>query len=129
MLPRRDASWARRSWVGLRAPVRVGAQPPPPPKSPPRLQFVRPWFVRHQGAIEAQFQRLAEVRTAITTVVGVDPLSLAARPAADAEPGEEAGGAPEDLAAVFAAHGQGSLPTVAPASVAGGGVGGNGKRE
>lgn len=95
---------------------------------PAPTQFVRPWFVRHQGTIEAQFQRLAEVRTAITTVVGVDPLLLASRPvAAEAEAGEEAGGAPEDLAAVFAAHGQGVLPTVATA--AGGSNGGTGKRD
>ena len=90
---------------------------------------MRPWFVRHQGTIEAQFQRLAEVRTAITTVVGVDPLLLATRPVAEAEAGEEAGGAP-DLADVFAVHGQGGvLPTVATASAAGGSNGGTGKRD
>ena len=100
-------------------------------------QFVRPWFVRHQGAIEAQFNRLAEVRTAITTVVGVDPLLLASRPPAVAG-AEEAGeaAAEDDITSIFAAHGQ-ALPSTAPSAAGAGGavtpvgagVGGSGKRD
>ena len=50
-------------------------------------QFVRPAFLRHQGRIDEQFQRLSGAGAAIKNVIGFDVLE---RSAAD---GPEGGGA------------------------------------
>lgn len=95
-------------------------------------QFVRPWFARHQGTIEAQFQRLADVRASITTVVGVDPLLLASRQVVTEESSPEEAGVKaadaETMASIFAAHGQ-AAPNLVPAATGTAAAGGSGKRE